>query len=180
MQEPQAPAGEEGQWVGLTWYGEDRFGTIRHGGGTNGQLALLVLQPSRSFALALLTNGSPGGVQVHEAMLRAAGLTPEEPQPLADVDQSDFAGVFRTTNGIITLTPLDGGRIRLDLEDLGGFPTKDSPPGPQLPPAEAFFYTPDRWNVGEGPIAGTRGHFIRGEDGSVSWLRVGGRLYGRV
>ena len=177
MQEPQAPAGEEGQWVGLTWYGEDRFGTIRHGGGTNGQLSLLLLQPSRSYALALLTNGSPGGLQVTEAVLRAAGLAPEDPQPLADVDQTDFAGVFRTTNEIVTLTPLDGGRIRLDLEDLGGFPKKDSPPGPQLPPAEAFFYTPDRWYVDDGPLKGARGHFIRGDDGSVRWLRVGGRLY---
>jgi CubicO group peptidase (beta-lactamase class C family) len=180
MQEPQAPAGEEGEWVGLTWYGEDRFGTIRHGGGTNGQLSLLLLQPSRSYALALLTNGSPGGVQVTQAMLQAAGLAPEEPQPLADVDQTDFSGVFRTTNEITTLTPLDGGRIRLDFEDLGGFPTKDSPPGPQIPPAEAFFYTPDRWMIDAGPLKGSRGHFIRGADGSVSWLRMGGRLYGRA
>src|SRR5262249_3751844 len=85
MQEPQAPTADEGEWVGLTWYGEDRFGTIRHGGGTNGQLSLLLLQPSRSYALALLTNGSPGGVQVTGAMLRAAGLAPDDPQALADV-----------------------------------------------------------------------------------------------
>src|ERR1700747_807683 len=40
MQEPQAATAEEGEWVGLTWYGEDRFGTLRHGGGTNGQLSM--------------------------------------------------------------------------------------------------------------------------------------------
>src|SRR6476661_3037805 len=28
MQQPQAPAAEEGEWIGLAWYGEDRFGTI--------------------------------------------------------------------------------------------------------------------------------------------------------
>ena len=49
MQEPQAPAADEGEWVGLTWYGDDRLGTIRHGGGTNGQIAMLA---PRAVALA--------------------------------------------------------------------------------------------------------------------------------
>lgn len=179
MQEPQAPAADAGEWVGLTWYGEDRFGTIRHGGGTNGQLAMLLLQPARSYALALLTNGSPGGLQVMDAMFRAAGVAADDPQPLADVEMDDFAGVYETTLGRVTMTPLDGGRIRVETESFGGFPKKDSPPGPQLPPAEALFYSPDRWYIAEGPLAGSRGHFIRGEDGAVRWLRSGGRLYGR-
>jgi hypothetical protein len=80
----------------------------------------------------------------------------------------------------VTLTPLAGSRLRVETESFGGFPTKDSPPGPQLPPAEAFFYTPERWCIDDGPLKGTRGHFIRGGDGAVRWLRVGGRLYGRV
>jgi hypothetical protein len=115
-----------------------------------------------------------------DAMFRAAGVAPDDPQPLAEVEMDDFAGVYETTLGRVTTTPLEGGRIRIETESFGGFPKKDSPPGPQLPPAEAFFYTPDRWNIGEGPLAGSRGHFIRGEDGSVRWLRSGGRLYGRV
>lgn len=73
MQEPQAAAAEEGEWVGLTWYGEDTFGTIRHGGGTMGQLSMLVLQPGTGFALAVLTNHSPNGQQVIQAALDAAG-----------------------------------------------------------------------------------------------------------
>ena len=180
MQEPQAPAAEEGEWVGLTWYGEDRFGTIRHGGGTNGQLSLLVLVPERAFALALLTNHSPGGLQVVNAALGAAGLAKGEPEPVDGVDMAEYAGVFETAVGRVTLTPLDGARMRVEDESLGGFPKKDSPPGPQLEPAEAFFYTPERWYIEEGPLKGTRGHFIRGDDGAVRWLRFGGRLYLRV
>jgi hypothetical protein len=42
---------------------------------------------------------------------------------------------------------------------------------------EAFFYTPERWLVDDGPYTGTKGHFIRDENGGVAWLRVGGRLY---
>jgi CubicO group peptidase (beta-lactamase class C family) len=177
MQEPQAAAAEEGEWVGLTWYGEDRFGTLRHGGGTNGQISLLVLVPARSFACAVLTNHSPGGLQVIDAALRAAGLGADEPQPVDDVEIADYAGVFETALGRVTLTPLAGARIRMQSESFGGFPTRDSPPGPQPPPAEAFFYTPERWYVDSGPLKGTRGHFIRGDDGAVRWLRVGGRLY---
>ncbi|HZS31653.1 MAG TPA: serine hydrolase domain-containing protein [Gaiellaceae bacterium] len=180
MQEPQAPAADEGEWVGLTWYGEDRFGTLRHGGGTNGQIAMLLLVPARGYALALLTNHSPGGLQVMDAMFKAAGVAGEDPQPLEDVAMDEFAGVYETTLGRVTLTPLEGGRIRIESESFGGFPKKDSPPGPQLPPAEAFFYTPERWTIGEGPLVGSRGHFIRGEDGSVRWLRSGGRLYRRA
>lgn len=180
MQEPQAPTAEEGEWVGLTWYGEDRFGTIRHGGGTNGQLSMLVLVPARYFAIALLTNHSPGGLQVINAALDAAGLAAGEPQPLDDVEIGEYAGVFETAVSRVTLVPLDDSRIRVEDESLGGFPTKDSPPGPQPPPAEAFFYSPERWYVEAGPLKGMRGHFIRGDDGAVRWLRVGGRLHRRV
>jgi CubicO group peptidase (beta-lactamase class C family) len=180
MQEPQAATVDEGEWVGLTWYGDDHLGTLRHGGGTNGQLSQLVLVPARSFALAVLTNHSPGGLRLIDAALRAAGLAADEPQPVDEVEMSEYAGVFETTVERVTLTPLDGARIRVQEESLGGFPAKDSPPGPQPPPAEAFFYTPERWYVSDGPLKGTRGHFIRGDDGAVRWLRVGGRLFARV
>lgn len=180
MQIPQAPTAEEGEWVGLTWYGQDRFGTLLHGGGTNGQISLLVLVPARSFAMALLTNHSPGGLQVIEAALREAGLAADEPQPIEDVPIEGYAGVFETTVDRITLSPLDNARMRVESESLGGFPTKDSPPGPQLPPAEAFFYTPERWYVEAGPLKGMRGHFIHDDDGALRWLRAGGRLFRRV
>jgi len=180
MQEPQAATADEGEWIGLTWYGEDRFGTIRHGGGTNGQLSLLVLVPARAFALAVLTNHSPGGLQVINAALEAAGLAAGGPLPLDDVETAEYAGVFETAVDRVTLTPLEGARLRVESEELGGFPKKDSPPGPQLPPTQAFFYSPERWYVDEGPLKGTRGHFIRGDDGAVRWLRLGGRLYRRA
>ena len=176
MQEPQAPTAEEGEWVGLTWYGEDRHGTIRHGGGTLGQLSLLVLQPRTGFAMAVLTNHSPNGLRVIHAALDAAGLKDPEPEPIAGAPVGEYAGVYESPGGRMTLTPA-GDRLRIDPEDLGGFPARDSPPGPKPPEFEALFYTPERWFVAEGPFEGTRGHFIRGADGDVAWLRIGGRLY---
>lgn len=180
MQEPQAPTAEEGEWIGLTWYGQDHFGTVRHAGGTNGQIALLLLVPTRSYAIAVLTNHSPGGIQVTDAMLRAAGLAVDDPLPIDEAVDGEYAGVFETAVDRVTLTPLGDGRMRVESESLGGFPKKDSPPGPQLPPAEAFFYTPERWYIDEGPLRGTRGHFIHGDDGTVRWLRLGGRLFPRI
>ena len=179
MQEPQAEAREEGEWVGLTWYGEDAFGTIRHGGGTMGQLSMLVLQPQGGFALAVLTNHSPNGLQVIEAALDAAGLKGPEPEVASDAPVDEYAGVYETVMGRVTISP-NAERIRIVVEPLGGFPTPDTPPPPAPPPMDAFFFTRERWVVTGGPLDGTRGQFMRTETGEISWLRTGGRLYRRV
>jgi CubicO group peptidase (beta-lactamase class C family) len=179
MQEPQAPAAGEGEWVGLTWYGENTYGTIRHGGGTKGQLSLFVLQPSTGFAMAVLTNQSPGGLQVIDAALSAAGLEKPEPEPITGAPVDRYAGTYELPGARMTFSTV-GDRMRVDDEDLGGFPTPDSPPGPQQPPYEVYFFTEDRWRVAEGPYKGLVGHFIRDADGNVVWLRVGGRLARRV
>jgi CubicO group peptidase (beta-lactamase class C family) len=176
MQEPQAPAAEEGEWVGLTWYGEDAFGTIRHGGGTMGQLSLLVLQPKTGFAMAVLTNHSPNGLQLINAALEAAGLKGPPPEPVTGAPVDEYAGVYESPGDRMTLTPA-GDRLRIDDEPLGGFPTKDSPPHDEPATMEAFFYTPDRWVIDGGPYDGMRGHFIRDANGDLAWLRIGGRLY---
>jgi CubicO group peptidase (beta-lactamase class C family) len=179
MQEPQAPAADEGEWIGLTWYGEDRFGTIRHGGGTVGQVSMLVLQPRTGFALAVLTNHSPNGLQVIEAALVAAGLKEPTPETVSDAPIGEYRGVYETAMGRLTITP-NGDGIRLESEPFSGFPTPDTPPPPAPPPMDAVFYTRERWIVTGGVLDGVRGHFIRGDSGEIAWLRVGGRLYRRV
>ena len=179
MQEPQAEAGDEGRWVGLTWYGEKAFGTIGHGGGTMGQLSQLVLQPSTGFALAVVTNGSPGGLQVIDAALGAAGLKKPDPEPIAGAPVERYAATYEMPGSRMTFTAAGDG-MRVDTEDLGGFPTPDTPPGPNPPPYEIFFFTEDRWRVGDGPYKGMAGQFIRDEAGDVVWLRAGGRLARRI
>ena len=179
MQEPQADTAEEGEWIGLTWYGEDEFGTIRHGGGTMGQVSVLVLQPATGFALAVLTNHSPNGMQVIDAALDAAGLKGPEPEPVHDAPVEEYAGVYETALGRVTITPV-GERVRIEVTPFGGFPTKETPAPPAPPPAEAFFYSPERWIVEGGAYNGVRGHFLRTTTGDIAWLRLGGRLYKRV
>jgi CubicO group peptidase (beta-lactamase class C family) len=179
MQERQADTAEAGEWVGLTWYGEDRFGTIRHGGGTMGQVSLLVLQPSTGFALAVLTNHSPNGQQVINAALGAAGLTGPPPEPFSGAPVEEYAGVYETRLGRVTIASA-GERIGVEVEPFGGFPTSDTPAPPAPPPMEAFFYSPERWIVDGGPFDAMRGHFLRTPAGDIAWLRIGGRLYKRV
>jgi CubicO group peptidase (beta-lactamase class C family) len=178
MQEKQADTAEEGEWVGLTWYGEDRHGTIRHGGGTVGQLSVLVLQPSTGYALAVLTNHSPAGQQVIMAALDAAGFGAPDPEPFPDAPIDDYAGTYESIGGRATFTRA-GDRMRIDYEPLGGFPSRDSPAPPAPPPMEAFFYTRDRWTVDGGAFKGLRGHFLTTSDGA-RWMRLGGRLYARA
>ncbi len=179
MQEPQSDTAEEGEWVGLTWYGEDEFGTIRHGGGTMGQVSVLVLQPATGFALAVLTNHSPNGMQVIDAALDAAGLKGSEPEPVHDAPVEEYAGVYETALGRVTIAPVGEG-IRIEVTPFGGFPTRETPAPPAPPPAEAFFYSPERWIVEGGAYNGVRGHFLRTTTGDIAWLRLGGRLYKRV
>jgi CubicO group peptidase (beta-lactamase class C family) len=179
MQVRQADAAEEGEWVGLTWYGDDRFGTLRHSGGTLGQTSILVLQPATGFALAVLTNHSPRGQLVIDAALAAAGLKSPPPARLDHASVDRYTGVYETALGRVTVSAGDQG-IRLESKGYGGFPKRDSPPPPDLPPMDAYFYTPDRWIVSGGPLDGMRGHFITHGNGEVAWLRIAGRLYRRI
>jgi hypothetical protein len=140
---------------------------------------VLVLQPSTGFALAVLTNHSPNGQQVINAALQAAGLLGPPPEPFYGAPVEEYAGVYETRLGRVTIAPA-GERIRIELELFGGFPTKDTPAPPAPPPMEAFFYSPERWIVDGGPYDAMRGHFLRTETGDIAWLRIGGRLYKRV
>jgi hypothetical protein len=178
MQARQVELGDEGEWMGLTWYGEDAFGTLRHGGTTHGQQALLLLQPATGLAVAVLANHSPNGKLLGDAALDALGLAAPKPQPIGDAPVDDYAGVYETTLSRVALRR-DGDGLRLDQKPLGRFPTPDSPPGPPLPPMHAYFYDRERFVVDGGPLDGSRGQFIR-DDGEVAWLRIGGRLNRRI
>jgi hypothetical protein len=115
-------------------------------------------------------------LQVIDAALDAAGMKKPEPQPFSGAPLERYVGTYESPGSRLTLTTL-GERIKIEVQPLGGFPTPESPPGPTPPPAEAFFFSEDRWLVDDGPFKGMVGHFIRDDDGNVVWLRVSGRLY---
>ncbi len=183
MQSPLVEAGVRG-WVGLTWFMQEWDGVrvIGHDGGTIGQIARLRLAPARDFALVMLTNASRGGALVEEvtrwAFARYLGLAEPErvPQPRTPEQLASFAGHYVSTarvvdlalrEGTLTMQSHDSERVRAQMEN----------PAPPQPPFAVAFYAEDRIVATDGPFTGDTAEFLRNQDGSIAWLRVGGRLY---
>jgi CubicO group peptidase (beta-lactamase class C family) len=73
MQKPQIEAANFANYYGTSWALEDIGGAtiVQHGGSTNGFRAHLDLVPEGRFAVAVLTNGSPGTI-AYDAIRRWA------------------------------------------------------------------------------------------------------------
>jgi hypothetical protein len=141
--------------------------------------------PERNLAITVLTNSGTGAFlarDIHKlAYDQFLGVTLPEPQPIASPLDSlgEYAGHYRGM-----LADID---LKVDQENLimqstlkGGFPKKDSPPGPPQPPSRLVFTANDRVLAQDSPIEGAQAEFLRSADGTIEWLRGGGRLYRRV
>jgi CubicO group peptidase (beta-lactamase class C family) len=188
MREPQAETDEPGRKVALTWFVRevDGIGLAGHDGGTNGQMARLVVAPEAGFALAVLTNHSPAGNALMRELSRLAlrlylGVDERDPEPIevAPDELAAYAGVYANLWAEIELRVEDG-RLVEHTTFKAGFPTKDTPPLPPPPPAPLAFYDRDRVVVTEGAFKGSYGDFVRDGDGRIAWFRSGGRLHAQV
>jgi CubicO group peptidase (beta-lactamase class C family) len=173
--------------IGLTWFLRPIGGgtALVHGGGTNGQVSLLVIVPHHDFAVAVLTNGSPGAGEVIDEATRSAlrgFLDVEEPGPepaeLGPEELAEYVGVFGSAMVDIEHR-LEGGRLVQHVTFKGGFPRKDSPPLPAPPPSPLAFSDRDRAFVTEGTSKGERSEFLRDARGEIAWYRAGGRILRR-
>jgi CubicO group peptidase (beta-lactamase class C family) len=186
MQTQQVAIGDMADAVGLAWLLHDVGGRsiVRHGGTTNGQCALLSLVPDAGFAFVCLTNHGDGHELIRHTAAAAhrAFLGLEEPEPqtleLTEAELGELAGRYEAALTAVELVP-DAGGLRMTTISKGGFPKPDSPPLPVPPPARVAFVDTDRVVVPDGPLAGTRGSFLRGPDGRIEWFRVGGRVHRR-
>ena len=179
MQRPHLPAAPIFGAVGLAWAVDDSAGLrlVHHGGGTNGQVSLLALAPATGTVLAVLTNHQRGP----EIVKAALGVVVEAlggglPDRIAIVlDPAEYLGTYRSPLVDVELVVADG-ELQLVSRSRGGFPTPESPPMPDPPPVPAAFYERDRLFVPDGPAKGTEAEFLRGPDGRIAWLRIGGRV----
>lgn len=170
-----------GESIGLAWFIRDVGGVrlLRHGGGTNGQIALLLCAPARDFALVLLTNSSRGGELIDHisdwALREYLGIVEPEPAPLAlsAAELAPFVGRYVSTLNLLELSLRDAS-LQLDVRPNANYPG-DPPPPP--PSARVAFAAPDQLVILDGPMQGAKGEFLRGPDGSLAWLRLGGRLH---
>jgi CubicO group peptidase (beta-lactamase class C family) len=173
--------------IGLSWSITTVDGTkmIAHGGGTNGQATLLRCVPSRNFAVAIFTNSDDGDSLCLETANAATkqylGLTLPEALPLDLPEETlvAYVGTYEAAGEICEITFRDGGLV-LQVTPKGGFPTPDSPPSQAPPPVRVALYAQDRAIVLDEPLKDARGEFLRNPDGSIAWLRAGGRIHRRL
>jgi CubicO group peptidase (beta-lactamase class C family) len=185
MQAPFAPAAN-GEFSGITWFMRDAGGVrlVRHGGATNGQLSAFVMAPARRFAITVLTNANRGGelnrTVVDWALREYLGIEERPPTPLVLTAEqlAEYAGRYSAALDDITLSPADGA-LAMHFTPKGGFPAKDSPAPPAPPPMRLALCEGDRAVVLDGPMRDTLGEFLRDPDGTISWLRFGGRIHAR-
>ncbi|MCI2426631.1 beta-lactamase family protein [Candidatus Acetothermia bacterium] len=185
MQSPQVSVWGNETW-GLTWGINEFDGTrqISHGGGTIGQISLLILIPAHKFAIAILTNANRGGVVTRDvsrwALKKYLGLEITDPTPIESSEEelTPYVGRYSRPLASIELGIL-GGRLVAQIVYKRGFPAKDSLPPPAPPPASLFRYEKDRLLVGNGPLKDAKVDVVRKPDGTIGWLRLGGRIHVR-
>jgi CubicO group peptidase (beta-lactamase class C family) len=177
-----------GDHVGISWLLKDIDGVrlVSHGGSTVGQLSAFEMVPARTFAIAVLTNSSPNGAHLHEAMVKWAlraylGIAEPEPVPLtlSPDELLGYTGDYESIGAWAHLTAA-GGELRVKIEPkpevlerirrvLGEDPEDE--------PAFTVHLLPDdRYVVADGRAKGMRGFFVRDHGGAVSGINLGGRL----
>jgi hypothetical protein len=172
-----------GNHVGITWMLRELEGSrvITHSGSTTGQQALFIVVPERQFALVVLTNASRGS-ELHNRVARWAireylgTRQPELPQIKIGIDELQrFAGDYRGEITDHTLR-VEAGMLVVHSLPKGGFPTRDSPPRPPLPPVRLRFIGQDQVLCLDPPLQDARGEFLRDEQGGIAWFRLGSRI----
>lgn len=185
MQSPQVTIwGDER--VGIAWMINEIDGVriVSHGGGTTGQISSLELVPERDFAIAILTNADRGGLVTQEmsrwALKRYLELEIPDPKPIESSEEelASYTGRYSQPFADIELGML-AGKLVVQWKIKGSFPTKDTPPAPAPPPMSLALCEKDRLLVLNGPAKGGRFEAIRKPDGSIGWLRFGGRIHVR-
>ncbi len=186
MHSPQVTVREQESW-GLAWgIVDDIEGArqVRHGGGTKGQISLLVLVPEHGLAMAIMTNADRGNLIADEVrrwvLMELLGLDAPRAKPIeaGETELAQYAGHYRGYYMDLDLGIL-GGKLVGQVTYKRGFPNEDVPPPPAPPPMSVALCAKDRLLVLDGPDKDGVGDVIRTADGSVGWLRFSGRLHQR-
>jgi CubicO group peptidase (beta-lactamase class C family) len=187
MRQPLVPStGLLDRAVGLAW----NIGpsNINHGGGTLGQRAFLMISPDHRVALATLANAPVGDQVTFRAMRWVGGRLlnlPRPPEtPIIPTSQSvldSCTGLYAAPTRRIEVGRLEDALVLREIP-LGGFPSKGTPPlpGPPPPPIRFGFYAEDRLVGLDPPYTENRAEILRGQDGTVGWLRYFGRIHRRI
>lgn len=185
MQSPHFSINQATGSMGLAWFIGDVGGTktIQHGGNTIGQAAQLLLVPEHNFVFAMLTNAERGNPLITKAekwaLKEFLGLEDTEPEsydvPLEDLEQ--YAGLY-SREMIDSELKVEDGQLIFNMKYTAGLPGMEPPPSPPAMPLAMC--GEDEMIVTDGPLKDARMEFIRGDDGSIAYMRVGLRINPRV
>lgn len=186
MHTPQVEIGGSHQAIGLSWFinDADDVRQLSHGGGTMGQVSLLLLVPTHHFAIVIFTNAESGGTLTQEisrwALKEYLDLEVTDPDPIeaSEEELAAYVGRYSRPFADIELTLQDGALV-VQVTPKKSFPDQHTPPGLPPPPVKIALYEKDRFIALEEPYKGTRLEIIRKPDGSIGWLRSG-RIHKRV
>ncbi len=171
--------------MAITWHLSTEGGlkVHAHGGGTNGQQSYLALVPAKSLALAVVTNSASGG-RLHREALRAAlgehaGVKLTEPVPTqaSETDLRPFVGRWsrQYQDAVVRLEA-----ERLVVQMVPRMPGLTGQIPPQPPPYPLSAAEGGGLVFTDGPSKNSPIDAIRGENRSIEWLRIGGRIHRRV
>lgn len=183
MTEPQLDAGCMCDRMGIGWLVDEVDGTrvVHHGGTLWGIQTESLFVPDAGVALVVLTNADGGiGVQrrVREHVLaRHAGLDVTPPAPIAASASalSEYAGAYRRP-----VIGGDDGRFDVAVAGQTLVVTSAGAREDGAAPVAMRLAGADRAVLVEGPLAGLRAEFLRGDDGAVAALRFGARIAPRL
>jgi CubicO group peptidase (beta-lactamase class C family) len=178
MRELHTEADFTRRW-GLGWSLREINGlrAVEHTGATNGFMGRLCVIPERNFALAIVTNGENGG-SVHSAIYshilqQVVGFrrNPPSPKALDRRQLSRFEGHFYTGLADIRIA-MNGTGLVMHRTNIDPFTREVAErPAARLSPISETIFA-----IEEGPLSGGFGELILNLDGSVRFLRAGGRL----
>ena len=192
LQQPTADAAGSavGDQVGIAWFLRDLDGVrlVGHDGGTNGQETKFLMVPEQDWAIVVLANCSPTGLQLGEELVRWSleadlGILDRDPEPVArdHAELAEYLGEYDSIGmscrvsvrgGGLLFEPVYKPELLAQLDDAG-----DGTPAALPPLPVGLLAGPgDRYLVTDGPLKGMKGSFARGPDGSIQHLDAGGRL----
>ncbi len=183
MQEPLAEAGSMCDHIGVSWMldaaGGDRI--VKHGGATNGHLSSFEMLPGHGYAVTVLTN-SDSGREARQTVAEACrkhflGIEAAlpAPDPALSQPEQEYEGSYHAVLAHLRVTTGPDGAHVVDETPERQFAERRLRPLPPEP-ARIVFYASDRAVVAEGTHRGERCEFLRGESGSIEWLRWDGRI----
>ncbi|MBZ0275457.1 MAG: serine hydrolase [Anaerolineae bacterium] len=185
MQTPQFPINNTEGYIGLSWLVTKIGGVklIQHSGGTLGQVCVLVIAPEQSFALAILTNADYGGLAVKAGTELALKefLDVEIPVPAiipaAEGQLEDYVGKYANPSMNLEITQ-QGDGLEIRISEKLDLQTEQK--APELPPIKLALCGEDQLIATDGIYKDARLELIRKADGSIGWVRLGGRIHNRV